>query len=46
MSQYIDVLVSVWPALLAGFVETLKLALVGIIWGSFLGTALGNLRGQ
>lgn len=46
MNHYVEVFLSVWPALLAGFYETLKLALVGIIWGSILGTCLGVLRGQ
>lgn len=34
------------PALLSGFVQTLKLAFMGILWGSLLGTGLGVLRGQ
>jgi polar amino acid transport system permease protein len=46
MSHYIDVFQSVWPSLFAGFLETLKLALVGILWGSCLGMVLGTLRGQ
>lgn len=46
MNHYIDIFISVWPALLSGFIETLKLALVGIIWGSILGGVLGIFRGQ
>ncbi len=46
MSHYIDILAGVGPALLSGFFETLKLALVGILWGSCLGAVLGVLRGQ
>ncbi len=46
MSHYLDILVSIWPALLSGFLVTLQLAFAGIIWGSVLGTGLGILRGQ
>ncbi|MCG8272643.1 amino acid ABC transporter permease [Aquamicrobium sp. NLF2-7] len=47
MSQHhIDVFFSVMPFLLQGFAETLKLSLVGVLWGSVLGALLGIIRGQ
>ncbi|PSJ63111.1 amino acid ABC transporter permease [Pseudaminobacter soli (ex Li et al. 2025)] len=46
LAHYWKIAAAVMPALLKGFVETLKLALVGILWGSFLGGTLGILRGQ
>ncbi|SDN40915.1 amino acid ABC transporter permease [Ensifer sp. YR511] len=46
MSHPVTVLVSVWPALISGFIETLQLALAGVAWGSILGTTLGIVRGQ
>ncbi|WP_378940982.1 amino acid ABC transporter permease [Mesorhizobium sp. ANAO-SY3R2] len=46
LAHYWKIAVAVMPALLKGFVETLKLALVGILWGSVLGGSLGILRGQ
>jgi polar amino acid transport system permease protein len=46
VTHYLDILQSVFPALLSGFTETLKLALIGIVWGSLLGVLFGVLRGQ
>lgn len=47
MSQHhIDVFYAVMPFLLQGFVETLRLSLVGVLWGSVLGGILGIVRGQ
>ncbi|HEV2506975.1 MAG TPA: amino acid ABC transporter permease [Mesorhizobium sp.] len=46
MSHSVDIFLAVLPALFSGFIETLKLALAGIVWGSILGVGLGTLRGQ
>ena len=44
--HYFEVFVTVLPTLLAGFVETLRISLVGVIIGSVLGFFLGVVRGQ
>lgn len=44
--HHIDVFFAVMPFLLQGFVETLRLSLAGVAWGSVLGAMLGIIRGQ
>lgn len=46
MQRYADVFTAVAPFLLQGFLETLWLSLVGVFWGSLLGTILGVVRGR
>lgn len=42
----LQVVTSVLPALMTGFVETLKISAVGIVAGSVIGLFLGIVRGQ
>ncbi|MFV0332678.1 MAG: amino acid ABC transporter permease [Tropicimonas sp.] len=46
MEHQIEVFRSVMPFLLQGLAVTVKLSLVGVIWGSLFGVFLGILRGQ
>ncbi|MEW9805696.1 amino acid ABC transporter permease [Mesorhizobium sp. ZMM04-5] len=46
IEHYSEVLRSVLPFLLTGFVETLRISLLGVAGGSVLGFLLGVVRGQ
>ncbi|MEW9834464.1 amino acid ABC transporter permease [Mesorhizobium marinum] len=46
IEHYTEVLRSVLPFLLTGFVETLRISLLGVAGGSVLGFLLGVVRGQ
>lgn len=46
IEHYTEVFRSVLPFLLTGFVETLRISLLGVAGGSVLGFALGLIRGQ
>lgn len=44
--HHVEVFFAVMPFLLQGFGETLRLSLVGVVWGSLLGAGLGIVRGR